>query len=94
MKVIAEERKQKTDQLLYSLPIKTTDIVIGKFLALLLVFIIPVAITAIYPLIFKQYGEVYLPTSYGSLLAFYIMGAALIAVGMFISCLTENKHWL
>ena len=90
MKVIAEERKQKTDQLLYSLPIKTTGIVIGKFLALLVIFLIPVAITAVYPLIFSQYGEVYLLTSYGSLIAFFIMGAALISVGMFISCLTEN----
>ena len=90
MKIIAEERKQKTDQLLYSLPIKTTDVIVGKYLALMVVFIIPVAITAIYPLIFSQYGDVYLLTSYGSLFAFFLMGAALIAVGMFISCLTEN----
>ena len=90
MKVIAEERKQKTDQLLYSLPIKTTSVVIGKFCALLVIFLIPVAITAVYPAIFSQFGDVYLLTSYGSLLAFFIMGAALISIGMFISCLTEN----
>lgn len=90
MRIIAEERKQKTDQLLYSLPIKTSSVVIGKFLALMVVYIIPVAITAIYPLIFANYGDVYLLTSYGSLIAFFFMGAALIAVGMFISCLTEN----
>ena len=90
MKVIAEERKQKTDQLLYSLPIKTTSVVVGKFLALLIIFLIPVAITAVYPLIFSRFGDVYLLTSYGSLLAFFIMGSALIAIGMFISCLTEN----
>ena len=91
MRVIAEERKQKTDQLLYSLPISTTKIIVGKFLALLVVFLIPLAIISIYPLIFSQFGEVYLLTSYGSLIAYFIMGAALIAIGMFISSLTENQ---
>ena len=91
MRVIAEERKQKTDQLLYSLPITTTDVVIGKYLALLLVYLIPLCIVSVYPSIFARYGEVYLPTSYGSIAAFFIMGAALIAVGIFISSLTENQ---
>lgn len=91
MRVIAEERKQKTDQLLYSLPISTTSVVLGKYFALLLVYLVPLCIIAIYPLIFSQYGEVYLLTSYGSLLAFFIMGAALIALGVFISSLTENQ---
>jgi ABC-2 type transport system permease protein len=91
MRVIAEERKQKTDQLLYSLPITTTEVILGKFLALLVVYLIPLCIISVYPLIFAQYGEVYLPTSYGSLLAFFLMGAALIAVGVFISSLTENQ---
>ncbi len=91
MRVIAEERKQKTDQLLYSLPLTTTQVVLGKYIALLAVFILPVALICLYPLIFAQYGEVYLPTSYGSLLAFFIMGAALIAIGIFLSSLTENQ---
>ena len=91
MRVIAEERKQKTDQLLYSLPISTTSVIVGKYLALLTVYLIPLAFISIYPLIFSQYGEVYLLTSYGSLFAFFVMGAALIAVGVFISSLTENQ---
>ena len=91
MRVIAEERKQKTDQLLYSLPITTSQVVVGKYLALLVVFFIPLCIVSLYPLIFAQFGDVYLMTSYGSLLAFFIMGAALIAVGTFISSLTENQ---
>lgn len=91
MRVIAEERRQKTDQLLYSLPISTTQIVLGKYLALLVVYLIPLAIISIYPLIFAQFGEVYLPTSYGSLVAIFIMGAALVAVGVFISSLTDNQ---
>ncbi len=91
MRVIAEERKQKTDQLLYSLPITTTEVVIGKFLALLVVFAIPLCIVGIYPLIFMQYGDVYIPTSYGTMIAFFVMGAALLALGIFISSLTDNQ---
>ena len=91
MRVIAEERKQKTDQLLYSLPITTTQVIVGKYLALLTVYLVPLCLICLYPLIFSWYGEVYLPTAYGSLLAFFAMGAALIAVGVFISSLTENQ---
>ena len=91
MRVIAEERKQKTDQLLYSLPISTTQVVLGKYLALLAVYLVPLCIIAVYPLIFSQYGQVYLPTAYGSLFAFFVLGAALIAVGVFLSSLTDNQ---
>lgn len=91
MRIIAEEKKLKTDQLLYSLPITTAQVVVGKYLALLVVYLIPLCIISIYPLIFKQYGDVYLLTSYGSILAFFIMGSALIAVGVFISSLTEDQ---
>lgn len=91
MRVIAEEKKQKTDQLLYSLPITTFQVVIGKYLALLVVYLIPLCIVSVYPLIFAQFGDVYLPASYGSIFAFFIMGAALIAIGTFISSLTENQ---
>ena len=91
MRVIAEERKQKTDQLLYSLPITTTQVVVGKYLALLVVYMIPLCIVAVYPLVFSQFGDVYLPASYGSMLAFFLMGAALIALGVFISSLTDNQ---
>ena len=91
MRIIAEERKQKTDQLLYSLPVSTVEVVVGKFLALLAVYLIPLVIICIYPYMFSQYGEVYLLTSYGSILAFFMMGAALMALGMFISSLTENQ---
>ena len=91
MKSFAEERKQKTDQLLYSLPLTTWQIVGGKYLSLVAMFALPMVIICIYPFIFSKYGEVYLPAAYGSLLAFFIMGAALIAVGMFISSLTDNQ---
>lgn len=91
MRVIAEERRQKTDQLLYSLPITTLQVIVGKYLALLAIYLIPLAIISVYPLIFAQFGDVYLLTSYGSIFAFFLMGAALIALGMFISSLTDNQ---
>ena len=85
MRTIAEERRQKTDQLLYSLPVTTTEIVLGKYLALLVVYLVPLCIISGYPLIFSLFGDVYLLTSYGSMLAFFLLGAAFIAVGIFIS---------
>ena len=91
MRVVAEERRQKTDQLLYSLPITTFQVIVGKYLALLVIYLIPLAVISIYPLIFSQFGDVYLPTSYGSIFAFFLMGAALIAVGVFLSSLTDNQ---
>ena len=91
MRVIAEERKQKTDQLLYSLPITTTQVILGKYLALLAVYLIPLCVICLYPLIFSQFGDVYLLISYGSIFAFFVMGAALIALGVFISSLTDNQ---
>ena len=91
MRVIAEEHKQKTDQLLYALPITTTQVILGKYLALLVVYLIPLALISLYPLVFSQFGEVYLPTSYSSILAFFVLGAALIALGVFISSLTDNQ---
>jgi ABC-2 type transport system permease protein len=91
MRIIAEEKKQKTDQLLYSLPLTTTEVILGKYLALLVVYMIPMCIIAFYPLVFAQYGDVSLLTAYGTIGAFFIMGAALISVGVFISSLTENQ---
>ena len=91
MRVIAEERRQRTDQLLYALPITTTQVIMGKYLALLTVYLIPLCVIAVYPLIFSRFGDVYLLTSYGSILAFFLMGAALIALGVFISSLTDNQ---
>lgn len=91
MRSIAEERKQKTDQLLYSLPITTTQIILGKYLALLAVFAAPMVLICYYPVVFSRFGDVYLPTAYGSLFAFFLMGAAWIAVGVFVSSLTENQ---
>ena len=91
MRVMAEEKKQKTDQLLSLLPITGADIVLCKYFAMTVVFIAPMLVACVYPFIFSLYGDVYLPTSYGALFAFICLGLALIAIGMFISSLTESQ---
>ena len=91
MKSIAEDKKQKTDQLLYSLPLSMVQIVMGKFLAMAVMLLLPVSIMAVIPIILKHYGPVNFATGYGSLFAFYLLGCALIAVGLFLSSLTENQ---
>ena len=91
MRVIAEERRQKTDQLLYSLPLTMTQVARGKYLAMLVIFLIPVAVIGVYPLVLTAFGAVYLPAAYGALTGFFFLGASLIAIGMFISSLTESQ---
>ncbi|WP_303914939.1 ABC transporter permease [Subdoligranulum variabile] len=91
MRIMAEEKKQKTDQLLSLLPITGADIVLGKYFAMAVVFVAPMLVACVYPFIFSFYGDVYLPTSYGALFAFICLGLALTAIGMFISSLTESQ---
>ena len=91
MRVIAEERRQKTDQLLYTLPLGMTRVVLGKYLAILTVVALPCAVLALYPLLLTSYGSLSLPTAYGTLLGFFLLSAALAAVGLLISSLTENQ---
>lgn len=91
MRIISEDRRQKTDRLYYSLPVKMSEIVLGKYFAMLAVLAIPTVVMAFYPLLLACFGTVSFTAAYGSLLAFFLLGAALAAVGMFISSLTENQ---
>jgi len=91
MRVFAEEKHQRTDQLLYTLPISVPQIVMGKFFAMLTVFLIPVAVMCLYPLILVMYGATSVITAYGAIFGFLCLGATLIAIGMFMSSLTESQ---
>lgn len=91
MRILAEERHQKTDQLILTSPVSVSAIVIGKFLALATVFAIPVAIISVYPLILSIFGTVSFGESYLAILGFFLYGLACIAVGVFISSLTESQ---
>ncbi len=91
MRIISEEKKQKTDQLLYSLPISTTQIVIGKFLAVFATSVIPMCVVVIYPLILQNYGNLYLPNAYGAMFGYIMTAAVLLSIGTFISSITESQ---
>lgn len=65
MRVFAEEKRQKTDQLLYSLPLTMTEVVMGKYLAMLVMFLIPLCIIGIYPAVLSHFGKVNLAAAYG-----------------------------
>lgn len=90
MRSISEERQQKTDTLLYSLPVSMSKIVLGKYFAMMTVMAIPVAFMCVYPLILSLYGAVSFLTAYSSIVAFYLLAGALTAIGLFMSSLTEN----
>ncbi|SES79723.1 Gldg family protein [[Clostridium] polysaccharolyticum] len=91
MRVISEEKKQKTDQLLFTSSVSMAKIVIAKFLAVISLFIITMLIVCVYPIVLNFYGDVPFSTSYSSILGFTLIGYALIAVGLFISSLTESQ---
>lgn len=91
MRSVAEEKHSRTDQLLYSLPMSVSSIVLAKYLAMVTVLAVPCAVMCLYPLILASFGTVYFTTAYASLLAFFLLGSALIAIGMFISSLTESQ---
>ena len=91
MRVLAEERKQKTDQLLLTAPVSVGNIVIGKYLALVTVYAIPILVMCTYPLIMSKFGTVAFGSAYTAILGFFLLGCANIAIGVFMSALTESQ---
>jgi len=92
MRIVAEENRQKMDQLLYTAPVSLTKIIVGKYFAVLTLFSCAFIPICIYPLIIHMYGtDVRLAPAYSSIIGFYLLGAATIAIGLFISSLTESQ---
>lgn len=91
MRSMAEERHTKTDQLLLTSPVSVPSMILGKYFALLTIFLIPVGICCLCPLIIKLNGTAYLKADYATILAFFLLGAVEIAIGLFISSLTESQ---
>ena len=91
MRILAEERHSKTDQLILTAPVSVGGIVMGKFLALLTIFLIPTAVVCTYPLIMNGFGSVPMGESYLAVLAFFLYGMTAIAIGLLISSLTESQ---
>ena len=91
MRSMAEEKRQKTDQLLMTAPVSLWKIVLGKYLAMVTVFLIPMAILCLYPLILLRFGSVSLPMAYTAILGYTLFGAACLAIGLFLSAVTESQ---
>ena len=91
MRSMAEDRRGKTDQLLLTSPVGIPSIVMGKYFAQLAVFAVPMAAAAIMPLVLTAFGTISLTSAYATWLAYFLMGAACIAIGTFVSALTENQ---
>lgn len=91
MRSFAEERKNKTDQLVLTAPVSVGKVVFGKYLAMAAVFSVDVAIYALSPLVLSSFGVIPMGESYVALLGFWLFGCTCIAVGMFLSSLTESQ---
>jgi len=91
MRSFAEERHNKTDQLLLTSPVSLGWIVMGKYLALMTVFVLPLAVLSVCPLLLRIGGEFSNLSNYSAIFGYFLLGAACIAIGMFVSSLTENQ---
>jgi len=91
MRLMAEEKRTKTDQLLLTSPVSVEKIVFGKYLAVATVFSAVVLVMMVYPLILSSYGEVSFGTAYAAIFGFYLLGLALLALGTFVSTCMENQ---
>jgi len=91
MRVFSEDFKQKTDQLLYTTPVRMSSIVIGKFLSSLAVFGCLLLLTLLWPFTISLFGTNNMPEVIGNYIGILCIGAAYIAMGIFISALTENQ---
>ncbi len=91
MRILTEERKQKTDQLTLTSPVSVAGIVWGKYLALATVFTVPIAVMCTFPLLLSRYGAVPMGESYTAILVYYLFGLTCLAVGLFVSSVTESQ---
>ncbi len=91
MRSFSEERKNKTDQLLLTAPVSLTKVVLGKYFAMATVVAVPNVIFCLFPLIIKMNGTAYLKVDYISIGVFFMLGCVYLAIGMFLSTLTESQ---
>lgn len=91
MRILAEEKRNKTDQLLFTSPVPIWKIVFGKYLGMVTIYLIPVVITLFYPLILAKYGTVSYSMTLTAIVGFFFLGCANIAVGLFLSSITESQ---
>jgi ABC-2 type transport system permease protein len=91
MRLISEERRHRTDILLITNPVSITGIVLGKYLAAITLFLITLAVTWLYPVIMAFFGDIAGWEIVGGYIGFLLLGCSFIAVGIFVSAMTENQ---
>lgn len=91
MKSFSEERRTRTEQLLMTSPISIFSMVGAKFLAAFTMFIGTVALTMLYYIPLSLYGEINMGRALGCLIAIVFIGACFLAIGIFVSSLTDNQ---
>ena len=91
MRSLAEERRTRTDQLLYTAPVSMQKIILGKFLAMALVFSIAIGVVCICPPVMSMFGEVPFGESYTAILGVWLFGLLAISIGLFLSAVTESQ---
>lgn len=91
MRSFSEERKTKTDQLLLTAPLSLTKVALGKYFAMVTVLAVPNVIFCLFPLLIKLQGTAYLLVDYSSIAVFFLLGCVYLAIGMFMSSLTESQ---
>jgi ABC-2 type transport system permease protein len=90
MRIMADETKTRTDQLLLTSPVSVTKVVLGKYFAAAGLFLITLLITVLFPLILSLFGEVASLEILTAYIGFFLMGCCFLAIGVFISSLTDN----
>ena len=91
MRSFAEEKRHRTDQLLFTSPVKLWQIVVGKYMAAVAVFLPVFPVMLAYPLIMRIYGDVPFNENVLAVVGFFFFGLAALGIGVFISSLTENQ---
>ena len=91
MRLMPDDKRQRTDQLLFTSPTSLTGIVLGKYFAAVSVFVLTLLITCIYPIILSFFGNLATWEIVGGYIGFLLLGSAFISIGLFISTLTENQ---
>lgn len=91
MRILAEEKKNRTDQLLLTAPVPVWKVVLGKYLSMVTIYAIPIIISTFYPMIMRKYGVISYPMAYVAVIGFFFLGCAQIAVGLFLSSVTESQ---
>ena len=91
MRILAEEKKNKTDQLLLTSPVPVWKIVLGKYLGMVTIYLIPVLIAGLYPFILSKYGTVSYSMAFTAIIGFFFLGCANLSIGLFLSSITESQ---